>query len=514
MSELVRDVVTPSLINDAAETIDAIHHGHVDAVVIIKGAEGPQVVLLEGADESYRVLVERMSEGALTVGPDGSILYCNGRVSELTGYPAEFLVGRNIATLFEGEAPELAPDVSLETNVLRNGQKPLPVKIWARPISISDTTATLVTLTDLSIYRRAEEIAAAERFARSVLEQATNAILVLGPDGHITHASSVAENLAERPPIGRAFSEAFPLARSAADAGILGRVSEESLDQMLVTKPFHGVEVRLRSERFSKRAYLLSAGPLYNERKSSVGSIVTLTEITERKRAEEQHAMIAAELNHRVKNILTVVQSLAAQTVRSSKSLENFNSAFSGRLKALATAHDVLMQTHWTGIDLSELLTTVLAPYRSPGEERIRTSGPQILLPVDAVVPLSMAFHELTTNALKYGSLSVSDGHVDVGWQLIDIEDNLVELIWQESGGPMVERGRTAGFGTTLIDRVLTYDLDAKTEIDFDPEGLRCKVRFRVLGGPSCLHEERGPPPAHAATPLEDSRSRQFQLKK
>jgi hypothetical protein len=78
----------------------------------------------------------------------------------------------------------------------------------------------------------------------------------------------------------------------------------------------------------------------------------------------------------------------------------------------------------------------------------------------------------------------------------------------------MVERGRTAGFGTTLIDRVLTYDLDAKTEIDFDPEGLRCKVRFRVLGGPSCLHEERGPPPAHAATPLEDSRSRQFQLKK
>jgi two-component sensor histidine kinase len=142
------------------------------------------------------------------------------------------------------------------------------------------------------------------------------------------------------------------------------------------------------------------------------------------------------------------------------------------------------MQTHWTGIDLNELLTTVLAPYRSPGEERIRTSGPQILLPVDAVVPLSMAFHELTTNALKYGSLSISEGHVDVGWQLIDIDDHLVELIWQESGGPKVERGRTSGFGTTLIDRVLTYDLDAKTEIDFDPQGLRCTVRFRVLGGP------------------------------
>ena len=240
--------------------------------------------------------------------------------------------------------------------------------------------------------------------------------------------------------IGRAFSEAFPLARSAADAGILGRVSEESLDQMLVTKPFHESKYDYGVSAFPNAHIYFSASRSYNERKSSVGSIVTLTEITERKRAEEQHAMIAAELNHRVKNILTVVQSLAAQTVRSSKSLENFNSAFSGRLKALATAHDVLMQTHWTGIDLNELLTTVLAPYPTPGEERIRTSGPQILLPVDAVVPLSMAFHELTTNALKYGSLSVSDGHVDVGWQLIDIEDNLVELIWQESGGPMVER--------------------------------------------------------------------------
>ena len=110
--------------DDAAETIDAIHHGHVDAVVVIKGAEGPQVIMLEGADKPYRVLVERMSEGALTVGPDGSILYRNGRVSELTGYPAEYLIGRNIATLFEGEAPELAPDVSLETNLLRTARSP------------------------------------------------------------------------------------------------------------------------------------------------------------------------------------------------------------------------------------------------------------------------------------------------------------------------------------------------------------------------------------------------------
>ena len=251
---------------------------------------------------------------------------------------------------------------------------------------------------------------------------------MLGPDGHITHASAIAQDLAERSPLGRTFSQAYPLAQNAAEAGIAERFSEKNLDRLLATKAFDGVEVKLRNERLAKRTFLLSAGPLLDEKKSSVGSIVTLTEITERKRAEEQQVTIAAELDHRVKNILTVVQSLAAQTGRSSKSLESFNNTFAGRLKALATAHDILMKTNWAGAHLNELLDAVLAPFRSPGEERIRLNGPQILLPVDAVVPLSMAFHELTTNALKYGALSVDGGHVEIGWQLVDRDDQLVEL--------------------------------------------------------------------------------------
>jgi len=480
MSELVPHIVPSHRYDDAAETIDAIHHGHVDAVVVIKG-EGPQVVMLEGADKPYRVLVERMSEGAVTVGVDGRILYVNGRVSELTGYAVEYFIHRDLATLFDGGAPALAPDESVETNLLRSGKTPLPVKVWARSISVGDTPATLITLTDLSIYRRAEELAAAERFARSILEQATNAIIVLGPDGHITHASAIAQDLAEQSPLGRTFSEAFPLAQSEMEVAVAERFSEKSLDRLLVTKPFHRVEVKLRSERLAKRTFLLSAGPLLDEKKSPVGSVVTLTEITEIKRAEEQQKTIAAELNHRVKNLLTVVQSVALQTARSSKSLESFNDTFAGRLMALATAHGILMKTNWAGVHLNELLDTVLAPFRSSGEERIGLNGPQILLPVDSVVPLSMAFHELSTNALKYGALSIPGGRVDIGWQLIDADDQLVELLWQEIGGPKVEPRRRSGFGTTLIDRVLKYDLDAKTDIVFDRQGLRFSVKFRAL---------------------------------
>jgi PAS domain S-box-containing protein len=474
MAEVVQSKVQPIEFDDAEQVIHAIHHGDVDAFVVMKGTD-PQVVTLAGADEPYRVLVQRMNEGVLTVGSDGCIIFVNDRLSELTGFPTDDLIDRHVATLFGGDPPRLVPDASLEASLLRCDDSQLPVKVWTRPISIGDKSATLVTLTDLSVYRRAEQLAAAERFTRSILEQATNAIIVLAPDGSITHASLMAEDLAEQPPVGRAFSQAFPIeAYNTADT-LLERFSPKELDHALATKPFHGVEIKFRSERLSNRVFLLSAGPLLDEKKLSVGSIVTLTEITERKHAEEQQATIASELNHRFKNMLSLVQSLAAQTVRSSETLENFNDAFSGRLQALASAHDLLTQTRPSGIGLSELVTNVLAPFRSR-DERIKASGSQIALPADAVVLLAMALHELTTNAVKYGALSNASGHIDIAWRLVEQNGSQVELTWQESGGPTVKR-RAAGFGTKLINHALR-DLGAETEIRFDPQGLHCTVAF------------------------------------
>jgi len=479
-----RDPKLP-LFADADETVAAIHQGDIDAVVVMRALEGAQVILLHGAEEPYRVLVERMSDGALTTGPDGVILYVNDRLCELTGYPSSRLVGRDLASLFEGELPTLVPEVTAEASLLRNGEEAMPVAVWSRSISIADTTATLVRLTDLSIHRRAEQIAAAERFARSVLEQATEAVVVLSPDGHITHASWRAEQLAAQPPVGRTFSEAFPLeAQSTNEAGILARFSAESLDTMLATKPFHGVEVKLRGDRHGKSTFLLSAGPLIDDSKANVGSIVTLTDITELKRAEEQQTMMVAELNHRVKNILAIVQSVAAQTMRSAGTLENFADAFNGRLKALAIAHDILTQTRWIGIGLSELLAAVLAPYRSPDGSRVIINGPAVLLPARAVVPLSMVLHELTTNAAKHGALSTRQGRIDITWQMSADPEQSVELVWQEHGGPKVKASQSAsaGFGKRLIDRVVSHDLDGETKVDFGSAGVRWTIKF-PLGG-------------------------------
>src|SRR5262249_47007768 len=128
MSEPDRPARAP-LFDAADETVQAIHQGDVDAVVVMKALEGPQVILLQGADEPYRVLVEGRGDGALTAGPDGAILYVNGRLCELTGFPAQRLVGRDVATLFEGDAPKLIPEVSVEASLLCEGGAIMPVAV-------------------------------------------------------------------------------------------------------------------------------------------------------------------------------------------------------------------------------------------------------------------------------------------------------------------------------------------------------------------------------------------------
>jgi PAS domain S-box-containing protein len=471
--------------SDAEETVQAIRQGSVDAVVV-QGAQGPQIIMLQGADAPYHLLVERMSDGALSLDPEGSILYVNARLSAMVEEESDTLIGRSFASLFSGTVPNLAAgDHSTETLLTRSASDPLPVAVWMRPMTIAGVTGTLVTVTDLSMHRRAEEIANAERFARSILEQATEAILVLSQEGRITHASEFAAQMSRKPLIGRTFSEAFCLdASDASDAPTLSRFSQESLDQLLATKAFHGVEVRFRTPELAAKTFLLSTGPLLNDSKDSVGSIVTLTDITERKRAEEQQTMMVAELNHRVKNILAIVQSVAGQTMRNASSLQTFNSVFSGRIQALSIAHDILTQTRWIGIGLAELLEKVLAPYRDGS--RIALNGPPTLLPARSVLPLSMVIHELATNASKYGALSEPAGELTVSWDLTNGKASRVHVNWLERGGPRVQKTRVQGFGTTLIERVVTYDLDGASALDYAPEGVTANLSFP-------LHVETSP---------------------
>jgi len=176
-------------------------------------------------------------------------------------------------------------------------------------------------------------------------------------------------------------------------------------------------------------------------------------DITERKQAEEQRTLLIHELNHRVKNTLATVQSLATQTLRTAPTMREAKDALEGRLIALARAHDVLTRESWEGAELREIVVETLAPYSVRGEDRLRMRGPEVRLSPRMALALSMALQELATNAVKYGALSNATGTVDIVWDVKAAQPADVLLLrWEERDGPIVQAPTRRGFGSRLVE--------------------------------------------------------------
>lgn len=231
------------------------------------------------------------------------------------------------------------------------------------------------------------------------------------------------------------------------------------------------------------------------------GATIAALDITARVHAmeagreqEARQRLLINELNHRVKNTLASVQSIVAQTLRSAKDTHEARELIQRRLFALAAAHDVLTRQSWEGASLAEVLSTALAPHRPADAGRLRMEGPPVFLVPRVALALSLATHELATNAMKYGAWRPdSTGVVDLGWTL-DSARHLV-LRWQESGGPPIAAEPTRrGFGTRLIERGLAHDLGGEVRIDFAPEGLVCTVRATLAEPEDLLATMLGPP--------------------
>jgi two-component sensor histidine kinase len=203
-----------------------------------------------------------------------------------------------------------------------------------------------------------------------------------------------------------------------------------------------------------------------------------LQDVTERKAAERRQKLLIDELNHRVKNTLATVQSLASQTARSAPTPEVFQKSFEGRLIALSKAHDQLTMHHWENADLREVLTAGLAPYGA-GSEHVVLRGEDVLLRPRAVLTLAMAFHELITNAAKYGALSVAQGRVAIHWHPVcdDMGRTFLRIEWQEEGGPPAEPPERRGFGSRLIENSIAAELGGSARLIFAREGLRCEMQ-------------------------------------
>jgi PAS domain S-box-containing protein len=209
-------------------------------------------------------------------------------------------------------------------------------------------------------------------------------------------------------------------------------------------------------------------------------------DITDRKHAEARQAFMVRELDHRVKNNLAAVMSLADHTSATAASLKHFREAFMGRLGALARAHTLLARTGWSGMRLRQLVEQSLGAFLGAGGARILIEGPDTELPTKVAAPLCMALHELVTNAAKYGSLSVSDGQVRLSWTLEGRsgETRRLFLRWQESGGPTVSPPLSTGFGTTLIRDTIGHDLGGRVEMQYLPAGLVCTIELDLHFAP------------------------------
>jgi two-component sensor histidine kinase len=227
--------------------------------------------------------------------------------------------------------------------------------------------------------------------------------------------------------------------------------------------------------------------------------IGVVQDITERKEEEDQRENLVAELDHRIKNLLAVVQSVAAQSARKSASLDVFLKTFAGRLKSMSSAHDLLTAARWRGATLARIAAAELGGL-SPTQTR--WDGPEMFLTPRAASALSLALHELAVNAMRYGSLSSENGKVEVVWRRTP--EGGFALEWLETGGPPATAPTTKGFGATVIEDVAGRELGGSAKINYKSSGVTAMIHGRGRG------PGRRPPPSRSSKPRPSASSRRW----
>jgi two-component system, chemotaxis family, CheB/CheR fusion protein len=249
-----------------------------------------------------------------------------------------------------------------------------------------------------------------------------------------------------------------------------------------------------------KTHYLMRVLP-YRTRPNVIdGVLVTFFDITRMVEAEARQRTLVEELDHRVRNMLTVVAAITKQTLAKSASPDDFAAALQGRVQALAKSYGLLSRQQWGSVSLRDILLNELEPYRQESEARLALDGPPVALKPAAALALGLVVHELATNATKYGALSNSDGRVSVGWRIDRGERHSLALTWRESNGAVVKKPKRKGFGTELIEREVSGALGGKAAFDYAADGLKVRISIPLdsanvspqpAAGPSSMADRR-----------------------
>ena len=270
--------------------------------------------------------------------------------------------------------------------------------------------------------------------------------------------------------------------------------TKEFIDQAMRAEGRFEVEYRRIREDDGRTIWMRTSGILVRDAKGRpTRTCGVVQDIGERRAEDERRRALMAELDHRVKNVLAAVQALAVQTAKRTTSLDSFLATFAGRLKSMASANELLTAARWRGAAISHLASAELGGI-APGQTR--WEGPDLFLTPRAANAVSLALHELATNAVKYGALSTESGRVDLRWTRI--ADGGFELFWTETGGPPVSQPSHRGFGSTLLTQVTARELNGETEVEYRRAGVSVRLRAgpaAVVTRPELLPEEPAPRP-------------------
>jgi PAS domain S-box-containing protein len=317
---------------------------------------------------------------------------------------------------------------------------------------------------DLSVAARTKDLQGAVRRYETALRGSNVTVFTQDRDLRYTSITNPLFGLSTDQIIGRSDEQILP-AESTAAIVALKR-------EALRTGEAQDGEVSIKING-DVRWYDLHVEPLRDTDGAVVGLGCAAVDVTERKQGEAHLRLLMRELTHRSKNLLAVIQGLARQTARHVSSVDSFLEQFGARLQALAMSHDLLVQESWHGASLAELARVYLGhPYRS----QVAIDGPDVYLTPEAAQSLGLALHELTTNAVACGGLSHPAGRVALTWKKPSAEETGVELLWSESGGPIPTAPDRHGFGSLMIERNLVRSLDARVDLSFPPEGIRCRI--------------------------------------
>jgi PAS domain S-box-containing protein len=345
------------------------------------------------------------------------------------------------------------------------------VPFMAFPTPLYDEAGAFIgavnMLIDMSEHQRAEQ---ASRRLASIVESSEDAIVSKDLNGVIATWNRGAERLfgyLAPEVIGKSITILIPDEHRDEETRILERIRRGERIE-------HYETVRQRKDG-SRISVSLTVSPITDETGHITGASKIARDITEQKRKEEQIALLAREADHRTKNLLALAQ--AAVHLTNGESAAELRTAIEGRLRALANAHALLAQSRWAGADLRSLVVDELSPYCQEQELRARIDGPSLMLEQEPAQAMALALHELTTNAVKYGALSVSSGRIDIAWRLQP--GRRLAMRWSESGGPAVKPPTRKGFGTRVMTRICDQ-LNGELTFDWRADGLVCDIGIQI----------------------------------